>query len=49
MTAGAVRATMDANELMCWAYLLNEAAKPSRPEPDRPLELSVEDEIAAWR
>lgn len=41
---------MDAHELMCWAYLLNEAAKPPpAPEPEKPLELSVEDEIAAWR
>jgi hypothetical protein len=49
MTAGAVRATMDAHELMCWAYLLTESSRPQPPKRDTPLELSVEDEIAAWR
>jgi hypothetical protein len=37
---------MGAQELMCWAYLLTERSRPS--EPPKPLELSVEDEIAAW-
>jgi len=46
MTAGAVRQTMGAHELMCWGYLLTEQSRP--PEPPKPLELSVEDEIAAW-
>jgi hypothetical protein len=41
MTAGAVYESMGAHELMCWAYLLT-------PQPDKPLELSVEDEINAW-
>jgi hypothetical protein len=46
MTAGAVRRTMGAHELMCWAYLLTEQHRP--PDSSRALELSVEDEIAAW-
>jgi hypothetical protein len=37
---------MGAYELMCWAYLLTEQSRP--PDPPKPLELSVEDEIAAW-
>nr|WP_132452313.1 hypothetical protein [Paraburkholderia sp. BL8N3] len=49
MTAGAVRQTMDAHELMCWAHLLSEANRPAAPAAPQALELSVEDEIAAWR
>jgi hypothetical protein len=43
MTAGAVRQTMTAHELMCWGYLF---AAPAREQA--PLVLSVEDEINAW-
>ena len=47
MTAGAVRRTMGAHELMCWGYLLTEQNRP--PPSPKPLEFaSVEDEIAAW-
>jgi hypothetical protein len=49
MTAGAVRKGMSAFELMCWGHLLAQAAKPAAPPESKPLELSVEDEIAAWR
>ncbi|WP_395066197.1 hypothetical protein [Paraburkholderia silvatlantica] len=50
MTAGAVLDTMGANELMCWHYLLNEraTAQPQEADDEAPVELSVEDEIAAW-
>ncbi|WP_250518556.1 hypothetical protein [Caballeronia sp. ATUFL_M1_KS5A] len=44
MTAGTVLNTMGAHEFMCWAHVLGDA---NRPPP--PLELDVEDEIAAWR
>ncbi|SAL03077.1 hypothetical protein AWB78_06501 [Caballeronia calidae] len=44
MTAGTVLNTMGAHELMCWAQVLGDAKKPPPA-----LELSVEDEIAAWR
>jgi hypothetical protein len=44
MTAGTVLNTMGAHEFMCWAKVLGEAN-----QPEKPLELAVEDEIAAWR
>ncbi len=54
MTAGAVLDTMGAHELMCWQYLLTERASTTeramkQASGDEPVELSVEDEIAAWR
>lgn len=50
MTAGAVRTTMSAHELMCWAYLLSTASQQAHaPTEPKPLELSVDDEIAAFR
>jgi hypothetical protein len=49
MTAGAVLDSMGANELMCWHYLLTErSAAQQQAAGDEPVELSVEDEIAAW-
>jgi hypothetical protein len=49
MTAGAVLDSMGANELMCWNYLLTErGAAQQEQDEDKPQELSVEDEIAAW-
>jgi hypothetical protein len=43
MTAGAVRQTMTAHELMCWGYLFSVPAREQQP-----LVLTVEDEINAW-
>jgi len=47
MTAGAVRQTMSAHELMCWGWLFHEPVRQQQAEA-KPLELSVEDEINAW-
>lgn len=47
MTAGTVLNTMGAHEFMCWAKVIGDTNKP--PPPPAPLELTVEDEIAAWR
>ena len=47
MTAGAVRKTMGAHELMCWAYLFGEPERAKR-RADEPQVLSVEAEIDAW-
>lgn len=52
MTAGAVLDQMGAHELMTWGYLFGEQAKAQQAaivRADAPLELSVEDEINAWR
>jgi hypothetical protein len=49
MTAGAVRHSMSAHELMCWSYLLSTAHETETPAEPAPLELSVDDEIAAFR
>ena len=43
MTAGDVRSRMDSNELMTWACVLFPPAKKTEA-----VELSVDDEIAAW-
>jgi hypothetical protein len=48
MTAGAVRHSMSAHELMCWAYLLGIASEAAQAEP-KPLDLDVDAEIAAFR
>jgi hypothetical protein len=55
MTAGAIRKSMSAHELFCWACWLGETqheapqtAQAKRgPEP-APMVLAVDDEIAAW-
>ncbi|SAK63607.1 hypothetical protein AWB80_02889 [Caballeronia pedi] len=49
MTAGAVLDQMGAHELMTWGYLFDEHAKAQQQAASAPLELSVEDEINAWR
>lgn len=53
MTAGAVLDSMGANELMCWHYLLVERSGVGQhteqaAAEDEPVEMSVEDEMAAW-
>lgn len=48
MTAGAVLDQMGAHELMTWSYLFGEPARAAAKEA-APLELDVDDEIAAWR
>jgi hypothetical protein len=50
MPAGAVLDHIGAHELMTWGYLFGEQAKKAAEETDPPpLELDVDDEIAAFR
>lgn len=52
MPAGAVLDQIGAHELMTWGYLFGEQAaqvQRAAQQQSAPLELTVEDEINAWR